>query len=149
MPLLVRPIRAGLRHNFRSAKGVSRTRIFTVSGMALLCLVAIVAVDILAPFAYLRARNLLRDAITRAGRKTPPNPNLVFLAIDSDSVTLEEGSDIQDLYGLTDDSSIEARALRSMSKVWPWPREVYAMVLERLVGAGAKVVLFDLTFPDR
>jgi adenylate cyclase len=30
---------------------------------------------------------------------------------------------------------------------WPWPREVHALVLERLVEAGAKAVLFDLTFP--
>ena len=30
---------------------------------------------------------------------------------------------------------------------WPWPREVYGLILERLLRAGAKVVIFDLTFP--
>ncbi len=34
-----------------------------------------------------------------------------------------------------------------MTQRWPWPREVYALVLSRLVEAGASVVLFDLTFP--
>lgn len=105
------------------------------------------ALDLFAPFGYVRTRNILRDAFARAGRKTPANPDLVFLAIDSDSVGLEETADIEELYGLTDAKSPEARALRLMSKLWPWPREVYALVLERLVKAGAKVVLFDLTFP--
>jgi signal transduction histidine kinase len=34
-----------------------------------------------------------------------------------------------------------------MTKPWPWDREVYALILERLVGAGAKVVAFDCLFP--
>ncbi|HSH40191.1 MAG TPA: adenylate/guanylate cyclase domain-containing protein, partial [Chthoniobacterales bacterium] len=100
------------------------------------------------PFAYLSARNLLRDAIARAGRPTAPNPHLVFLAIDSASVSLEEGTDLNEMYDIDESSdSIEARALRAMSQRWPWPREVHALVLERLIEAGAKVVMFDLMFP--
>lgn len=118
-----------------------------MTAIALVCLVALVALDYFTPFAYLRARNLVRDAIARAGRTTPPNPNLVFLAIDSDSVTLEEGADISGMYGLTESDSEETRALRLMSRLWPWPREIYGLVVERLVKAGAKVVMFDLTFP--
>ncbi len=128
---------------------MSRKRFLVVSGIAALCLAGLLSLEHFAPFAYTRARNLLRDAITRAGRRTPPNPDLVFLAIDSDSVGLEEGADIEELYGLTNASGIETRALRGMSKSWPWPREVYALVLERLVEAGAKVVMFDLTFPTQ
>ncbi|HEX8280037.1 MAG TPA: CHASE2 domain-containing protein, partial [Chthoniobacterales bacterium] len=124
-----------------------RKRILAVNAIALLVLIGILALDLLAPFAYMRARNLLRDAITRAGRTTPQNPDLVFLAIDSDSASLEAEADIEEMYGLHEDDSIEARGLRAMSKLWPWPREVYGLVLERLVEAGAKVVLFDLTFP--
>ncbi|HEV3410591.1 MAG TPA: adenylate/guanylate cyclase domain-containing protein [Chthoniobacterales bacterium] len=126
---------------------MSRKRIFAAHAIALLLLVAITALDLLAPFTYVRARNFLQDAIARAGRKTAPNPNLVFLAIDSDSVTLDEEADVEEMYGLEESDSIEARGLRGMSKLWPWPREVYALVLERLVEAGAKVVMFDLTFP--
>jgi adenylate cyclase len=124
-------------------------RIATIGTIALVCFVGVVALDCFAPFGYVRARNLLRDAITRAGRTTPPNPNLVFLAIDRDSVSLEEAEDIEQLYELGDSDSIEARGLRLMSKAWPWPREVYALILERLIGAGAKVVAFDLAFPTR
>ena len=124
-----------------------RKRILVIGAIALLVLAAIVALDLFAPFAYVRTRTLLRDAIARAGRKAPPNPDLVFLAIDSDSVSLEEEADIEEMYGLHEADSIEARGLRAMSKLWPWPREVYALVIERLVEAGAKVVIFDLTFP--
>ncbi|MDQ6860343.1 MAG: adenylate/guanylate cyclase domain-containing protein [Verrucomicrobiota bacterium] len=124
-----------------------RKRILAIGVIALVALGGTVALDVSAPFAYLRTRNLLRDAITRAGRKTPANPDLVFLAIDSDSVGLEEGADIDEMYELHDNDSIEARGLHAMSKLWPWPREVYGLVLERLVEAGAKVVIFDLTFP--
>ena len=34
-----------------------------------------------------------------------------------------------------------------MSQQWPWPRSVYALVLDRLFDAGAKAVVFDLHFP--
>jgi adenylate cyclase len=95
----------------------------------------------------LRLRNFYGDMISRFGRQTPPNRDLLFLAIDSDSVGLDE-IDIKQLYGLTDESSEEAHALALMTQRWPWSREVYALILERLVRAGAKVVMFDLTFPS-
>jgi adenylate cyclase len=128
-------------------QGVSRKRAIAVSTIALLCFGGLIALDNLEPFAYVSTRNTLRDAIARAGRTTPPNPNLVFLAIDSDSVSLEEDADITELYGVSESDAVELKALRSMSQLWPWPREIYAMVLDRLVNAGAKVVMFDLTFP--
>ena len=70
---------------------------------------------------------------------------MVFLAIDSDSVGIEEGADIENLYGLTEANSTEARALRLMSKHWPWPREVYALLLDRLVGAGRARSCFSIS----
>jgi len=73
---------------------VSAKRVIAVSLVALVCFVGLIALDHHRAFAYVRARNLLRDAITRAGRTTPPNPDLVFLAIDSASVSLEEEADI-------------------------------------------------------
>jgi adenylate cyclase len=121
-------------------------RAFAISAFALVCFVGLLALDQIKPFAYVRLRNLYRDAITRAGRKTSPNPNLVFLAIDSDSVSLDQ-TDLKQLFNLSVDNSEEARALGLMSKSWPWPREVYSLILERLVHAGARAVAFDLTFP--
>ena len=71
------------------------------------------------------------------------NPDLVFLAIDSASVGFDEEIDLAEHEG----DPLSARALTLMRNAWPWPREVHALVLQRLVDAGAKVVLFDLNFP--
>jgi CHASE2 domain-containing sensor protein len=121
-------------------------RVLVISGLALLITVIVSALDLVRPYAYLRLCNIYRDAINRGGRMAPPNPDLVFLAIDAASVNLDE-SDIQDLFELGNDHSIESRALRLMSRRFPWSREVYGLILERLVQAGARVVAFDLTFP--
>ena len=118
-----------------------------ICGIAFIVIAAFAAVDATRPDAYLRVCNLYRDLINRFGRTTEPNPNLVFLAIDNSSVTLDE-DDINDLFSLRNSDSTEAHALRLMSRHYPWPREVYALVLERLIQAGARVVAFDLTFPS-
>ncbi len=39
-------------------------------------------------------------------------------------------------------------ALKLMKAGFPWSREVYALVTERLLKAGARVVCFDLLFPS-
>ena len=111
------------------------------------CFAAILLLDHFEPMFLIRLRNLERDQITQVGRTAPVNPNLVFMAIDSDSVTLDAKTDLNELYGLTSTDSTETRALQLMTKAWPWPREVYALILDRLVNAGAAVVAFDLTFP--
>ncbi|MEY2483430.1 MAG: adenylate cyclase, partial [Verrucomicrobiota bacterium] len=122
-------------------------RALLISLIALVCLGGLLLLDIYEPFAYVRVRNLYQDAIARAGRTAPRDPSLVFLAIDSDSIGIEKEADLDRLYGLGAGNSAEEHALRLMSERWPWPREVYGLILERLVRAGAKVVVFDLTFP--
>jgi signal transduction histidine kinase len=102
--------------------------------------------DLIAPTSYAQTESRVRDAIARAGRKTPTNPDLLFLAINSDSVTLDETLDLQGLFSSSSSDSESRRALEMMSKGWPWNREIYAMILERLVRAGAKVVAFDCLF---
>ncbi len=134
------------RHASRSIEDVFRKRLIAVTGIAVVVVVTVLALDFFSPFSYAHVRSLLRDAVARAGRKAPANPDLVFLAIDSNSVSLDQELDIDEMNGLVP-GSIEDRALRSMAKLWPWPREVYGLVLERLIEAGAKVVIFDLTFP--
>jgi adenylate cyclase len=39
--------------------------------------------------------------------------------------------------------------LQLMQQPWPWDRSVYAAVLEKLMAAGAKVVVFDFVFASR
>ncbi len=94
-----------------------------------------------------RAELGARDFVACRGRLSPPNPKLIFLAIDSDSVSLETEADLKGLFGIADDSTPEARALSLMSRQWPWPRNVHALILDRLVAAGAKAVVYDLIFP--
>jgi adenylate cyclase len=123
------------------------TRSRILIGLALLCYCLIYQVDRTEPLFYTRLCNVYRDAIARSGRLAPANPDLVFLAIDADSVNLDPTIDAIDSYGITDRKSIEARAFSFMTQRFPWPREIYGLALQRLVDAGAKVVLFDLTFP--
>ncbi|MGI8430885.1 MAG: CHASE2 domain-containing protein [Chthoniobacterales bacterium] len=122
-------------------------RLSLLSGIAAVTLGGLLLQDRAQTVLLPHLRNLARDALAQAGRTTPANPDLVFLAIDSDSVSLDATTDVKGLYGLRAEASEEAHALALMSKAWPWPREVYALVLQRLVEAGAKVVAFDLIFP--
>ena len=36
-----------------------------------------------------------------------------------------------------------------MQEPWPWDRSVYAAILEKLMAAGAKVVMFDFVFASQ
>jgi adenylate cyclase len=121
------------------------TILIAIAAAAFCCLTLL---DLFQPFWYMRLRSLDRDVLSRCGRTATPDPRLVFLAIDSDSVGLDPDVDGRAMYGLTDSSTMEARAFALMSQRFPWPREIYALILERLVNAGAKVVAFDLTFPS-
>ena len=125
-------------------RGVLSRRITAISAIGGVCLATMLAVEIASPFGYTKARNFLLDAVSRAGRTTSPNSDLVFLAIDPASFSFDE----VEIASATSDP-LAARALELMRSEWPWPREVHALVLERLAQAGAKVVVFDLNFPSR
>ena len=88
-----------------------------------------------------------QDFLARQGRRAPANPKLIFLAIDKASISIDAQHDLQALFGTDNTDSPEGRALQMMSQSWPWPRGVYALILDRLIGAGAKVVALDLIFP--
>src|SRR6059058_5047072 len=123
-----------------------RRRTIVVVLLVALCAITAGLLDLTSPSYYLQTESRIRDAIARSGRTTPANPNLVFLAIDSDSVSLDETLDLQGLFSSSSIHPEFRRALEIMSKGWPWNREIYALLLERLVGAGAKVVAFDCLF---
>ncbi len=89
---------------------------------------------------YQHYETQMQDRMQRIGRRLPAHPEVVMLAIDSPSLTLDTlfGDDIaQDKTG----------ALKSMKEGWPWPRAVYAPIIDRLAAAGAKVIAFDMMFP--
>ena len=68
-----------------------------------------------------------------------PMPDLVFLGIDEDSLTLQ---------GLGDDLIESDENLSRMIERFPWDRRVYANALEKLLDAGARMVVIDLIFSE-
>ncbi len=87
-----------------------------------------------------------RDAITSSGRFEPPDPRLIFLGIDNTSVSFSK-VDLEGLYQNLAAGSPERHALDLIAAGWPWSREVYALLAERLLAAGARGVVFDILLP--
>ena len=131
-----------------SSQSMFRRRILTIVLLTIGCAAFGIALELFRPAFYVQVEYRLRDLIARSGRTTPPNPDLVFLAIDSASVTLDPELDLNGLLASSASDPSSHRALEIMTKGWPWNREVYALILDRLVGAGAKVVAFDFLFKD-
>ena len=79
-----------------------------------------------------------QDFLEREGRKTATNPNLVFLGIDEATI---------DTSSLLPEEIAGNRAFELMTAhSYPWSRELWALLLDRLFNAGARVVMFDLVF---
>jgi adenylate cyclase len=80
--------------------------------------------------------------LQQEGRKTATHPDFVFLGIDQSTMELPP---------LLPEEVENNRAFQLMrERPFPWSREVWALLLDRLCGAGARLVLFDLVFnpPD-
>ena len=91
------------------------------------------------PVLFLRMENYLKDSLQRSGRKTSLDPSLVYLGIGDSSMTLS---------GASDEEIAASPTLHLMQSDWPWDRTVYQAVLDRLIEAGARIVIFDLLFPS-
>ncbi len=114
-------------------------RRYSRKALIAICVVCTVFVTVL-QFVYPHFRNLelaAEDFLLRIGKPSPVSPELVYLAIDQASCKLDHISLAE----------IEASpALKLMERGFPWPRNVYPLVLDRLFDAGAKVVVIDLLF---
>jgi adenylate cyclase len=85
-----------------------------------------------------RGEQSFEDLLRREGRKTPAPSDLVFLGIDQSTLQLPP---------LTAEEIASNRAFQLMTeKPFPWSREVWALLLDRLFGAGARLVVFDMIF---
>jgi adenylate cyclase len=85
-----------------------------------------------------RGEQSFEDLLRREGRKTSAPPDFVFLGIDQSTLQLPP---------LTAEEIAGNRAFQLMTeKPFPWSREVWALLLDRLFGAGARVVMFDMIF---
>ena len=87
-----------------------------------------------------KAETYSRDLRECWGRKAKLDSSLVFLALDKASVQLDS---------LFPDEVDASPALKMMKAGYPWSREVYALVAQRVLQAGAKLVIFDLLFPTQ
>jgi adenylate cyclase len=85
-----------------------------------------------------RGEQSFEDLLRREGRKTPAPSDFVFLGIDQSTLQLPP---------LTAEEIAGNRAFQLMTeKPFPWSREVWALLLDRLFGAGARLVVFDMIF---
>jgi adenylate cyclase len=93
-----------------------------------------------APFVSVpwRGEQSFEDLLRREGRKTTPPRDFVFLGIDQSTLQLPP---------LTPEELADSRGLQLLSeRPYPWSRELWALLLDRLFAAGARLVMFDLLF---
>jgi adenylate cyclase len=82
-----------------------------------------------------------RDALERKARRTKVHDEFVFLGIDEASKQLDQ---------VSPEEIGSSPALQKMREAFPWSRAVYADLINQLCEAGARLIIFDLTFdPDR
>src|SRR6201987_1184907 len=85
-----------------------------------------------------RGEQSFEDLLRREGRKTPARTDFVFLGIDQSTLQLPP---------LTAEEIASNRAFQlMMERPFPWSREVWALLMDRLFGAGARLVMFDMMF---
>ncbi|HEX4696425.1 MAG TPA: adenylate/guanylate cyclase domain-containing protein [Candidatus Udaeobacter sp.] len=85
-----------------------------------------------------RGEQSFEDLLRREGRKTTPPSDFVFLGIDQSTLQLPP---------LTPEELAGSRGLQLLSeRPYPWSRELWALLLDKLFAAGARVVMFDLLF---
>ena len=94
------------------------------------------AVGLNLPIVHLWERQAQKLFFELRGPVEAPD-DIVILTIDEDS--LRQGQ----IYTQNPDRYADLQAIES----WPWRREAYAEAIDKLIGAGAKAVAVDVTFP--
>ena len=119
-----------------SSDGMER-RLIPVLIVASACIIALLYVWPVTQTLLERREWITLDGFHLAGNKTPARSDIVVLGIDDASLKLDSAWP----------EDIEASpALQAMKTQWPWPRRVWAEVLDRLFAAGARQVFIDITF---
>src|SRR5213079_2011756 len=85
-----------------------------------------------------RGEQSFEDLLRKEGRKTTAPRDFVFLGLDQSTLQLPP---------LSAEEVAGNRAFELMTeRPYPWSREVWALLLDRLLGAGARLVMFDIVF---
>jgi adenylate cyclase len=80
------------------------------------------------------------DMLRRQGRKTATHPELVFIGLDQQSIQLN---------AVGPEEIAQDRGLQLMTEhpfPPPWSRELWVHFMDKLFGAGARLVIFDIVF---
>jgi adenylate cyclase len=124
---------------------LSRHRRFALALICAVCTGVIIAAALFRQVIFANSiwanETAFRDALERKGLRTKVHDEFVFLGIDEASKQLDQISE-QEVAG--------SPALQKMREQFPWSRAVYADLIDKLCDAGARLIIFDLTFdPDR
>jgi len=85
-----------------------------------------------------RGEQSFEDLLRKEGRKTATRNDFVFLGLDQSTLELPP---------LAPDEIANNRAFQVMTeRPFPWSREIWALLLDRLFSAGARLVMFDVMF---
>ncbi len=119
-----------------------RHRVVILAGICVVCTACVLLVREVPSVPFFStiwsSEQVFQDLMRREGRKTATKPDFVFVGIDQSTLQLPP---------LTPDELANNRAFQLMTeKPFPWSREVWALLLDRLFAAGARVVLFDVMF---
>ena len=135
---------AGAAPKIRGMDWLSRHRRLVVAAICAFCSGIIIAVHFFPDFPFVsaiwRQEQDYENFLQREGRKTATRPDFVFLGIDQSTLELPP---------LLPEEVADNRALQLMMErpfERGWSREVWALLLDRLFGAGARLVMFDLVF---
>lgn len=80
----------------------------------------------------------LQDRLLRETTKERLPAEFLLVGLDDASLSLDT---------VEPEEIAQSRALQLMSQGFPWSREVYALVGQKLLEAGAKLVIFDMVYP--
>ena len=84
-----------------------------------------------------KAEGTLIDRRYLLREESLPDPLIKLIGLGTTSFQLDS---------LAPEEIAASPTLQKMQQPWPWDRSVYAAILEKLMNAGAKVVMFDFVF---
>jgi len=85
-----------------------------------------------------RMDGAMMDQMRRSMKGAPESKDLVFLGIDEPSMQMDVADSLLE----------ENEILAMMAQRFPWDRRVYASIIERLLEAGARLVVIDLVMAE-
>ncbi len=133
-PIIARPPSMG----YKLQKAVRRNRLAIAATAAILFVSALGITLVPWQQKWQQMKFFAQDWQARIGAKTPVDDRLVLIGIDKQFQTSD----------FTDEELQREPVLKDLKNKpnWPWPRTVYARLIEKLSGAGAKVIVIDLVF---